>query len=453
MRFSEEFRSMIGHNFWPSSDSFLDFTSANLISDGRARCISIAVCDAEGRPTVKFYQRQYAHFYFEFEVLENIEVPSGGLEFRDAAGHIVHGKNTLQYGSPVPTSVRSGSRLRFHQKIRLQISSGIYFFSVGLASISNSCYMAYSQGSLPHNQFDRLIREHCRLADVGSFQVEPATDGKLLHHGMADLPGICEVIVVEGEQIELPASRAVSHHNDSAPTVFHVTHWKAGSQWIHKILEQCVPDLIVVPQVEEQQFLGWPLLPGRVYPTVYVTRQQFDSVRLPPNSRRFVIIRDLRDTLMSAYFSYKVSHVLLTPQMAYFRKVLTECDFEEGLIYLMDEIMPSYALIQISWLEAGEKVIHYEDLLTHDLEILERVLLDYCQLPVSRGRLEEVVLSNRFDRVTGGRQPGQEDVTAHERKGISGDWRNYFSERIKKAFKARYGGLLVESGYEQDLNW
>jgi hypothetical protein len=107
MRFSEELRSMDDHNFWPSPDSFLDFVSANLISDGRARFISIAVCDAESRPTVKFYQKQYAHFYFEFEVLENIEVASGGLEFRDAAGYIVRGRNTLQYGSPVPTSVRS----------------------------------------------------------------------------------------------------------------------------------------------------------------------------------------------------------------------------------------------------------------------------------------------------------------------------------------------------------
>jgi lipopolysaccharide transport system ATP-binding protein len=114
-----------------------------------------------------------------------------------------------------------------------------------------------------------------------------------------------------------------------------------------RILLQCVHDLIVAPQIEEHQFLGWPLLPGRVYPAVYVTRQQFDNVRLPPNSRRFVIIRDLRDTLISAYFSYKVSHTLLSPQMAYFRKVLTECDFEEGLMYLMDEIMQGYALIQI----------------------------------------------------------------------------------------------------------
>jgi hypothetical protein len=36
---------------------------------------------------------------------------------------------------------------------------------------------------------------------------------------------------------------------------------------------------------------------------------------------------------------------------------------------------------------------------------------------------------------------------AHQRKAIAGDWRNYFSERVKQAFKARYGDLLVASGY------
>jgi hypothetical protein len=37
--------------------------------------------------------------------------------------------------------------------------------------------------------------------------------------------------------------------------------------------------------------------------------------------------------------------------------------------------------------------------------------------------------------------------------GIAGDWRHHFSERVKKAFKARYGGILVATGYERDLDW
>ena len=48
------------------------------------------------------------------------------------------------------------------------------------------------------------------------------------------------------------------------PTVVHVTHWKAGSQWIYKILLGCVPDRIVPPQLEMAQVLDEAILPGGV---------------------------------------------------------------------------------------------------------------------------------------------------------------------------------------------
>lgn len=109
---------------------------------------------------------------------------------------------------------------------------------------------------------------------------------------------------------------------EDTPTIFHITHWKAGSQWIHKILVDCVPERIVPPQLRDVQFLDRPLQPQKVYPTVYVTKQQFDSVLLPPKWRRFVVIRDLRDTLVSAYFSLKVSHAILDYRFARWRSVL-----------------------------------------------------------------------------------------------------------------------------------
>jgi lipopolysaccharide transport system ATP-binding protein len=63
------------------------------------------------------------------------------------------------------------------------------------------------------------------------------------------------------------------------------------------------------------------------------------------------------------------------------------------------------------------------------------------------------VLANRFERRAAGRERGSEDARAHLRKGVAGDWREHFTDRVKDAFKARYGGLLVATGYEQDLDW
>lgn len=240
----------------------------------------------------------------------------------------------------------------------------------------------------------------------------------------------------------------------NVPTLFHVTHWKSGSQWIHRILLKCVPESkIVRPEVDEVQFLQRPLEDGKVYPTVYVTREQFYSTTLPRVWKRFVIIRDLRDTLVSGYFSIKFSHPAIDPRLAKWREVLQEMDEARGLIYLMDEWLPNSAKIQESWQRSDEPVYRYEDLLENDLEILENILLKDCQLPVDPALFRQIVLECRFEQMSGGRARGQEDVRAHERKGVAGDWRNHFDRQVTQAFKERFGTLLVETGYESDSNW
>jgi len=442
---------MIDQHFWPSDDAFLDLSNVRQIGDGRARCIGVAVCDAEGQPTNVFYQGQPAHFFYEFELLDEIGIPSGGLEFHDTAGQVIHGKNTLQYGTSPPNIVHPGMRLRYRQLINMEVRLGEYWFTLGLASTDQDSFLAYEQGQLTHSGLEPRMHEHCRVVDAGSFRVAIASTGKLLHHGIANLSGGCHVMVAEPAPESAPAIQTRAE-DEAIPTVVHVTHWKAGSQWIYKILRECIPERIVEPKLGETQFLQWALQPGKVYPTVYVTKQQFDSVRLPRNWRRFVIIRDLRDVLVSAYFSIKLSHPIMEPRQAHCRSVLQLSSLDDGMIYLMDTLADS-ARIQVSWVEAGEPLIRYEDLLEHDLDILERVLLDECQLPVSRERLREVILSSRFDRLTKRRKRGHEDVMAHARKGIAGDWRNYFSDRVKQSFKTRYAGLLVATGYEQDLSW
>ena len=47
----------------------------------------------------------------------------------------------------------------------------------------------------------------------------------------------------------------------------------------------------------------------------------------------------------------------------------------------------------------------------------------------------------------------QEDLKSAKRKGQSGDWCNYFNDRITRIFKEEAGQALVDAGYEKDLNW
>ena len=109
--------------------------------------------------------------------------------------------------------------------------------------------------------------------------------------------------------------------------------------------------------------------------------------------------------------------------------------------------------MQRSWLGSGEELLRYEDLLVRDAELLERTLVDECKLPVSRERLREVVEGAKFHRLSGGREPGDEDRASHWRKGIAGDWRNHFTEPVKTLFKERWGDDLIAAGYERDDLW
>lgn len=444
---------MIEENYWPPDEAFLDISDVEQLTDGRARCTSVAICDEKGVPAMVFHQGEEAHFFFEFEILAAIGVPSGGLEFHDSTQMVIHGKTSFQFDGVMPDEVPKCKKLRYHYAVKLTVAPGQYWFTVGCASTNKETYCRLKAGSLTHEKSSSQIFEHCRAKDAGSFFVKFMPDGNLLHHGIADLPGKMNAITLDCPSLASRPANVLNEPTSGRPTIIHVTHWKAGSQWIYKILSACAPDLIVPPQSGQEQFRYWALQTGKVYPTVYVTKKEFDAMRLPKNCRHFVVIRDLRDTLISSYFSFKISHPILGADMDNLRTTLNLLGLENGLLHMMDESLPINAKIQLSWQEAGEKLIRYEDLLEHDLEILEPLLIDYCELPISRERLREIIIENRFESLTKGRKRGEQDINAHERKGISGDWKNYFTEKVKKAFKARYGGLLVATGYERDLNW
>lgn len=275
---------------------------------------------------------------------------------------------------------------------------------------------------------------------------------------------------------------------NNTPTIFHITHWKAGSQWIAAILKTCAPERFVPMAIADPHGMGGrgilnfyvhPINPGNIYGTVYLTQDQFRSVVYDPfwrakepeafylrravenwwnysvrNSpcRSFVVIRDLRDTLISLYFSVKYSHKIITDQLAELRQKLDSLDEQGGLMHMLTEVLPASADIQVSWIGSSDVLmLKYEDILGNEHAFFEN-LIDYCEIVVARERLREIIHHNIFETATG-RKPGQEDVNAHLRKGIAGDWKNYFSDQMKSEFKKRHGETLIKTGYEKDLNW
>ena len=96
--------------------------------------------------------------------------------------------------------------------------------------------------------------------------------------------------------------------------------------------------------------------------------------------------------------------------------------------------------------------VRYEDLLERPNEEVEK-LLGFLGVDTDERLVEHCVRSASFEKLSRGRQRGQEDPSSFYRKGVAGDWRNYFSEEDRRVFKEEAGELLIRLGYEEDLDW
>jgi hypothetical protein len=96
--------------------------------------------------------------------------------------------------------------------------------------------------------------------------------------------------------------------------------------------------------------------------------------------------------------------------------------------------------------------VRYEDLLVRPNEEIER-LLGFLGVDTNERLVESCVNSASFEKLSRGRQRGQEDPSSFYRKGVAGDWRNYFTEEDRRVFKEEAGELLIQLGYEEDLDW
>ena len=234
------------------------------------------------------------------------------------------------------------------------------------------------------------------------------------------------------------------------PILLHITHAKAGSTWVDAILRT-----LFGKQVRPRGYQMPDFSAGkeRVF-SVFMARDEFTARPELAAAKRFVVVRDLRDTMVSLYFSIRETH---KPDPAgkieALRSELKARDVGEGLEHLLEGTgMAAMARIQRSWFGSGELVLRYEDLLANDVELFVTLFCKQLVLPVSGRAVERAVLANRFEKKFK-RPLGEQDLGSHGRKGTPGDWRNHFTPRLAERFQELYGDVLPAGGYEADAGW
>lgn len=177
-----------------------------------------------------------------------------------------------------------------------------------------------------------------------------------------------------------------------------------------------------------------------------------------------LIWRDGRDILISQYF-----HSLFENERRN-RRLVALCradlgfsdynDVKKNLPAFMEYVYEQKRHPRMSWAEfvrrwAGcDRCIHikYENLrLTPDKE-LQRVILELSGRELNPAQIREIVEKFSFETISG-RKIGEENARSFLRKGIVGDWRNYFDQVSRERFQSYAGDELIKLGYETGPDW
>lgn len=226
------------------------------------------------------------------------------------------------------------------------------------------------------------------------------------------------------------------------PTLLHLTHAKAGSTWITVILHELFGDSVAPRGTRVAEASGGDLsqhvfATGQVYPSMFMTRAEVLAHTELDGCKRFVVIRDLRDTLAALFFSMKLSTETTETTDAPFEIVLPEND-EAGLLRMLDSRIARIAAIQSSWLKQGEIVLHYEELKEKGFDLLRDAFIHRLGLPLSESVLTRAIRTAPSER---GRRTG------------AINWRNHFTPKVRERFAEKFGQVLIDAGYEKDFAW
>lgn len=274
----------------------------------------------------------------------------------------------------------------------------------------------------------------------------------------------------------LRARTKVPYHN-----IYHCCSWKTASQWIRAVFEHPVvyartglepynieawlDRILLTPAYRgmTQWELEMMLLRGHrcalaiprytIGLCLYLDYESYQSIPKPKSYRTFAVLRDPRDLVVSWYFSILKSHVE-KPNVLEERATLAKLSQSEGFKYSIRRLHELGVFrSQRSWAENASRdsnvhLVYYEDL-AKDHRIFLADLFDHLKIRMPEDEFHALCDATEFAKFTKGRQQGDEAITSHYRKGIAGDWKQYFDEEMTRYFGDATGNLLEVLGYER----
>ncbi len=249
----------------------------------------------------------------------------------------------------------------------------------------------------------------------------------------------------------------------SNKSVVLVEYPKSGGTW----LGQLVSESLKIPFPRNR----FPVLKKALFHGHYLPKHISDKNKI------IYLVRDGRDVLISYYHhqliwndkNKKESH-----NVSYHREAVGFTNFENVKENILEYMKYSYTHVpskktryvfpgnwnefNTAWLEEMKTnsniyMVRYEDLLEDTATTLKKLMQEFLGVQnMDETRLLSIVEKYSFENQTK-RKKGEENSKSFLRKGIQGDWKNYFDTEEKKAFKEYTEDLLMQLGYEKNQNW
>jgi len=173
-----------------------------------------------------------------------------------------------------------------------------------------------------------------------------------------------------------------------------------------------------------------------------------------PDSKIVNLVRDGRDVVTSGAFDWLERRDKKLPAYRYFIEREPELKLER---FFDDEFLQDWAL---HWKECQTSIeqlaqpplqIRYEAMIENQASELSR-LFNYLDVKYDDKTCQRCAERVTFKKTTG-RQAGDADATAKARRGVAGDWQNFFTKRDGEILAKSAGQTLVDLGYETDRSW
>jgi hypothetical protein len=226
--------------------------------------------------------------------------------------------------------------------------------------------------------------------------------------------------------------------------MFVVGYPKSGNTWLSYLLAYCLNtefDDFDSPGIHPRRDFLRKLVKGGLPHKTHA--QQLDKVlkthklsMLHGRSPIVYALRDGRDVMVSLYCNKK-----------YFRgEPVGEFDS------FLEKFTQDWAQHIKACLNKRELIVaRYEELSVSPENTL-RNIFERLDVEVDDTVIGDSISLFSFEKMSK-RAKGCENLNSFFRKGIVGDWKNYFNDHHKLRFKSAAGELLIALGYEKDDNW